>query len=454
MASMTVDAHAPEPLRREIGLFGAVMLVIGGIVGVGIFRNPAVVARAVHAPGLILAAWIAGGVVALLGAFVYAELAQRIPETGGDYAYLRRVYGPLVGFLNGWTTLLVVQTGGMAAVAITFAAYLKTALGVEIDDRVTVVVTLGALAAANCLGVKTGNGVQALTGVLKVAAVIALVVAGLALAAPAQPLSGAMTTPPLSSGLIPAFGAAMIPVVFAYGGWQTASFVAGEIRQPERNLSRALIIGVVAVVALYLAVTIACLRALGPEALARTDTPAADVLRSAAGPQGARLAAAAIALSAVGYLSQSMLTAPRVYYAMARDGVFFRRFAALSPGSRAPAAAIMLQALWTGVVALSGSYEQILSYVVAMNFLFFGLSASCLFVLRRREAQEGAGPARSVWGLVGAGLFVLACAVVVISSFLEFPIDSLIGYGVMLAGLPGYALWRMQARREALTSQA
>ena len=376
-----------EGLRVAIGFPSAIMLVIGGIVGVGIFVNPAVVARGLHSPLLVLAAWTAGGVIALLGAFVYAELAARFPSTGGEYVYLRDTYGPLTGFLFGWTTLLVVQTGGQAAVAIIFAKNLNLLLGGALSERVVVVAVLAGLAAINCIGVRSGNRTQAGLGLLKVAAIAALIIAGLLFARHVAASAPLATPAPLS--LLKAFGAAMIPVTFSYGGWQTANYVSGEIRDPARNLARALLVGVLAVIALYLLVNIACIRALGVDALGKTLTPASDVLQQVAGPVGARLAAAAIALSALAFMSQGMLTGPRVTFAMARDGLFFRGAAAIGETSRVPAVAIVLQAIWTGVLALSGSYEQILSYVIAMNFLFFGLSASCLFTLRRRERIAG-----------------------------------------------------------------
>jgi APA family basic amino acid/polyamine antiporter len=436
-----------EGLRVAIGFPSAVMLVMGGIVGVRIFVNPAVVACGLHTPILVLGAWVAGGVIALLGAFVYAELAARLPRTGGEYVYLRDTYGPMAGFLFGWTTLLVVQAGGMAAVAIVFAKNMDVLAGGRLSEPGVVVGVLTLLAAINCLGVRSGNGVQTALGVLKVAAIGALIATGLMLTAhPAslQPVEAEAGR----HGAWKAFGAAMIPVVFSYGGWQTANYVAGEIRDPARNLARALLAGVAAVITLYLLVNIACLRALGVEALGRTLTPASDVLRLAFGKAGANMAAAAIALSAVGYLSQSMLTGPRVYFAMARDGLFFRGVARLGDASRAPRIAILLQAAWTGVLALSGSYEQILSYVIAMNFLFFGLTAAALFVIRRRERAAGSGLGgagfRVPWHPWTTGAFILACGVIVACSFWAYPVDSLIGYGLMLLGVAPYLYWRRQ----------
>jgi APA family basic amino acid/polyamine antiporter len=436
------DHLSREGLRVAIGFPSAVMLVMGGMVGVGVFVNPAVVARSLHSPALELAAWGLGGVVALLGALVYGELAARIPHTGGEYVYLRSAFGPLVGFLFGWTTLLVVQAGGMAAVAIVFAKNLDVVLGGGGPPQyVTVIAVLAALAAVNAIGVRSGNGVQGWLGLLKVAVIIVLVGAGLffAPAAPPGPPMAVAATP----DLLKTFGAAMIPVVFSYGGWQTSNYVAGEIKDPGRNLARALIVGVVGVIVLYLLVNVACIRALGMPALGATLTPTSDVLAKVAGPLGARLASAAISISAIAFLSQSTLTGPRVYFAMARDGLFFRQLAAIGETSRVPVIAIVLQAAWTSLLALSGSYEQILSYVIAMNFLFFGLSAAALFILRRRERQDGAAPPfRAPGHPWTTGLFILASVLVVASSFWSFPINSLIGYAIMLAGAPAYLIWR------------
>ena len=435
-----------EGLRVEIGFPSAVMLVIGGIIGVGIFVNPAVVAHGLTSETLVLLAWALGGVIALLGAFVYAELAARMPNTGGEYAYLRDTYGPLAGFLFGWTTLLVVQTGGMAAVTIVFARNLNVLAGGALPERAVVVATLAGLAAINCLGVKSGNGVQGLLGALKVAAIAALVLTGLFFV----PQIGFKPAAVAPTDSLKSFGAAMIPVVFSYGGWQTANYVAGEIRNPARNLARALLVGVIAVITIYLLVNIACVRALGVTQLGATLTPASDVLERAAGPTGAALAAAAIALSAIAYLSQAMLTGPRVYFAMARDGLFFRQVAQVADSSHVPVISILLQAVWTGFLALSGSYDQILSYVTSMNFLFFGLSASCLFILRRKDRAAGrvANVYLAPFHPFSTGLFVLACAVIVGVSFWAYPVNSLIGYAIMLIGVPPYLYWRNRTPRD------
>jgi basic amino acid/polyamine antiporter, APA family len=441
-------ASAGKPgLARQLGLFDVTMLVMGGIVGSGIFINPYVVARQVHTPALILAAWIFGGVVGLGGAFIWAELAAMLPEVGGQYAYLREAYHPAVAFLYGWVLLLVIQTGGMAAVSITFARYFVDLSGLRTHDWVIATVALAVLTFINCFGVKTGGRAQSVLMVMKILAIFILVVAGLA-------LTGAhvsMTTAVEREWSLTSFGAAMVPVLFAYGGWQTANFLAGEVKEPEKNLPRGLLLGVLGVVVLYIAVNWVCLRSLGPRALAVTTTPASAVMRMALGQRGAIFIAAAIAISTLGFLSQSILTAPRVYFAMAEDGLFFQAIAWLDPRTRVPVVAIVLQSAWTIVIVLSGRYEQILNYVISMDFLFFGLTATTLFVFRRRAARGEmyASQAYMPGHPVSTALFVAICWWIVANTVYRYPQNSLIGFALLLLGIPVYWFW---SRRPPLRS--
>ncbi len=414
------------------------MIVMGGIVGSGIFINPYVVAERVHTPLLILGAWGLGGLLALAGAFIWAELACRLPDAGGQYLYLREAYHPAVAFLYGWVLLLVIQTGGMAAVAVTFARYARECTGAPGNDSVIGSVTLLALAAVNCFGARSGSNVQSALMLLKSAAIGALVVAGLSVrhtaAAAAQMPAGHNS-----------FGAAMIPVAFAYGGWQTASFLAGEMRDARRDLSRGLVLGVLGVIALYLSVNYVCVRALGPDGLAATRTPASAVMRAAWGGAGARWIAFGIAISTLGFLGQGILTAPRVYYAMARDGLFFRGVAWVSPRTGAPVTAILLQGVLASMIVFIGRYEQILNYVVSIDFTFFGLTAATIFVFRRRSSEI---PLHRVPGHpFTTGLFVLACGAIVLTTFTSYPENSLIGLVILLAGVPVYLYW---SRRKQL----
>jgi basic amino acid/polyamine antiporter, APA family len=450
-------AAGTRGLARRLGLFDATMIVMGGIVGSGIFINPYVVARQVHTPLMILGAWAAGGVIALAGAFVYAELSARRPEVGGQYAYLREAYHPGVAFVYGWALLLVTQTGGMAAVAVTFARYFVELTGVPLRDGMVATLALGGLTVVNCLGVKQGSRLQSLLMVLKILAIAGLVAGGwIFVRGPHLALHPALDRP-VSLGLFTAMGAAMIPVLFAYGGWQTSCFIAEEVVEPEKNLPRGLVTGVIGVVVLYLAVNWICVRDLGPAGLAASTTPASAVMRAALGEKGADLIALGIAISTLGFLSQSILTAPRVYFAMARDRVFFRGVAWLHPRTQVPVVAIALQGVWATVIALSGRYEQILNYVVSTDFIFFGLTATCLFVFRRRERLASrsamalgvnhAHPAaatripRMPGHPVTTALFVAACWLVVADTIYKYPANSAAGLAIVLAGIPVYFLW-------------
>ena len=436
---------AKPTLARQLGLFDVTMLVMGGIVGAGIFINPYVVAQRLHTPAHILAAWVFGGVIGVVGAFIWAELAAIMPAVGGQYAYLREAYHPAIAFLYGWVLLLVIQTGGMAAVAITFARYFLELTGLHTNDWVVAVVALGTLTLINCLGVKTGGRTQSALMVMKILAIAALVIAGIVLTG--KHLT--VTTATEQEWSLTSFGAAMVPVLFAYGGWQTANFLAAEVKDPTRNLPRGLLLGVLGVVILYTAVNWVCLRALGPPGLAATSTPATAVMRSALGSAGAKFIAVAIAISTLGFLSQSILTAPRVYFAMANDGLFFRSVAWLDPRTRVPVVAIVLQSVWTVVIALSGKYEQILNYVVAMDFVFFGLTATTIFVFRRRAATEGAPPPHVSYRVPGHPLttlaFIAICWWVVANTIYRYPQNSLIGFAILLAGIPVYWFWSRQA---------
>jgi APA family basic amino acid/polyamine antiporter len=433
------ELDSPKP-RRQLGLFDAIMIVMGGIVGAGIFANPSEVAHRVHTPFLILGVWVLGGFIAMCGAFIWAELATRLPGTGGQYLYLREAYHPSVAFVYGWGLLLVTQTGGMAAVAIIFSSYFRALTGVVWNDSVIAAAVLLILTGINCLGARAGSNVQSALMLLKIGALAALVMLGFALGGGSLK-SGPLLAQPVSLGLLKDIGSAMVPIAFAYGGWQTATFVAGEMRDPRRDLSRGLLLGVAAVVGLYLAVNLACLRVLGPAGLDATTIPASDVMRIALGERGAQWIAAGIAISTLGFLSQSMLTTPRVYYAMARDGLFFKGVGKLSRHSRAPVVAIVLQGIAAIVIACSGTYGEILNFTVTVDFIFFGMTAASLFILRRRQVGADTAIYRVPGHPFTTILFVLSCAGIVGSAIIASPGNSAIALGIMLAALPAYYYW-------------
>jgi APA family basic amino acid/polyamine antiporter len=429
---------------RRLGLFSGTMAVIGGIIGGGIFRTPAVVAERVGSPGLIVAAWIAGGAVALIGAFCFGELGQRSPRAGGGYVYLREAWGPFPAFLYGWALLLVIASGAIAAVAVTFADYSVALTGQS--RRLTLPLAVGAiflLSAINYLGVRPGALVQNLFTILKLLALAALLVTGLAAGLPSTSASPA--------GHPAAFGAALVPILFTYGGWQQTNFIAEEMVAPERDLPRALVLGVAVVVTVYLLANLAYLRVLGPSQLAASTAPAADLMRSVLGPAGATVLAAGIAASTFGFLNLVILVTPRVFQAMAADGLFLSRLARLHPVHRTPAGAILLQAVWASVLALSGSFGQLVDYVAFADWIFFGLTVAGLFVYRSRERRSGSAPPAGAFRVPGypwtPALFVAASVLVVASLVAANPRNAAIGALLLALGAPVYWYWKRGAIR-------
>jgi basic amino acid/polyamine antiporter, APA family len=454
----TASRSGEHQLAARVGLFDATMVVMGGIIGSGIFINPYVVAKLVHTPAMILGAWMMGGVLALVGAFIYAELADRMPRVGGQYAYIREAYHPALGFLFGWAELFVIGAGGSAAVVVTFAKYFRELTQTRVPENVIATIVMVLLVVINCMGVRAGSGVQSLFMVLRIVGVALVVACGawfiMTPGAPKPPWHP-LQDRPMSFDLLSVFGATMVPILFAYGGWQTSNFIASEIREPRKNLPRALLLGVLGVIALYVSVNFVYLEALTPAGLAATETPASEVMRHALGNFGAKLIAVAIAISTVGFLSQAMLTFPRVYFAMAEDGVLPKEIARLGARSRAPVAAIMLQGALIIAVVLLGKFEQILSYVVVMDWLFFGLTASCVFVFRMRErraavtvAKDAQAPGYRVPGHPWTtAVFTASAWLIVLNTIYKYPRNAGVAVCILIAGVPVYFWFQRRAQR-------
>jgi APA family basic amino acid/polyamine antiporter len=440
---------------RRLGLFSGTMAVIGGIIGSGIFLNPRYVALRVHTPFLTLGVWVLGGAIALAGAFCFGELGNRSPRAGGGYVYLRDAYGGLPAFLYGWMILLVIGTGAIAAVAVTFATYLASLLGLpEAWTQPLAVAAIVLLSTINYVGVKPGAITQNVFTLLKLAALTGLIAAGLLITG--HPASPAAAAPQAPANVVLAVGAALVPVLFAYGGWQQTNFIAEEMVDAERNLPRALVIGVTIVVAVYLLANLTYLRTLGPVGLAASNAPAADAMRSVLGSGGATVIAAGIAVSSFGFLNLVILVSPRVYRTMSADGAFFPALARLHPSFRTPGAAILFQGIWAILLTLTGSYGQLLDYVVFGDWIFFGLVVSTLFVYRRRDrmrAPTGADGAAATgyraWGYpVTPALFVLAAVYVVASSVASNPGNAAIGAFLLVLGIPVYLFWKARTARK------
>ena len=420
----------------RIGLFSATMLVVGGIIGAGIFLNPAVVAQRLGTPGLTLAAWLLGAAIAALGAFIFAELGARAPKAGGGYAYLRDAFGPLPAFLYGWALLLAIASGAIAAVAVTFARYASALVGA--GDGVHLPVAVGAivlLSGVNAAGIRPGAITQNIFTLLKLLAIAGVVGAGVGLSGAMTPASSA--SPP--GNVVAAMGTALVPVLFAFGGWQQTNFVAEEIIDARRTLPRALLFGVAIVALVYLLANLTYLRVLGVDGLAASTAPASDVLERRFGAAGRVAITAGIAISTFGFLNLVILVTPRVYQAMARDGLFFRRLAALHPRRRTPVAALALQGAWAIALLLSGSYGALLDWVTFADWIFFGATAATLFVYRRRGGDV---TYRAPMHPVSTVAFIAAAAYVVVGAVISNPRNAMFGTLLLAAGVPVYLLWR------------
>jgi APA family basic amino acid/polyamine antiporter len=435
---------SPVSYRRTLGLFSGTMAVVGGIIGSGIFINSAIVAQRVGTSQLTLGVWILGGVLALIGAFCFGELGQRRPEAGGQYVYLREALGPLPAFLYAWALLLVIATGAIAAVAVTFANYAVPLLGLPQSAALPLAAAaILALTIVNYIGVKPAAITTNIFTILKLGALAFLIVVGLFVAG-AAPAEGTPVTTASSNHLV-AIATALVPVLFAYGGWQQTNFIAEEILEPRKNLPRALVLGVLIVVTVYLLANLTYLKVLGVNGLAASTAPAADVLRSRLGSVGGTIISLGIAASAFGFLNLVIMVSPRVYQTMAADGLFFPSFAKLHPKYQTPTTAILVQGVWGVLLLLTGKYGQLLDYVVFCDWIFFGLSVVSLFVLRRKDAAAGiADPPDAFrvpgWPLTPA-LFVAAAAYVVGGSILSNPMNALLGAGILLLGVPVFYFW-------------
>ena len=425
-------------LRRELGVFSAAMMVVGGIIGSGIFFTPSVSAAALPSAGWVLAIWAAGGVVAFAGALTYAELGAMLPDAGGPYVYLREAFGTLFAFLYGWMVLASIATGAIAAVAMGFAGYLARFVdlapaGGQLGVAAIVIV---ALSFVNYLGVKPGAIVQNVLTVFKIAALAALIAGGFVLWARVGaplPVAGA---PLARTPLIVGLGAAFVPVLFTIGGWQQMNMVAGEVRDPERSIPRALMVGIAIVIAIYLGANLVYLHALGRDGLAASHAAAADAAARYFGPGGARFIAVSAMISIFGFVSVAILSNSRIVYAMAADGSFLAAAGRVHPRFGSPHVAIMLIAFWSIalLVFTRGDLGALLSGVVFADWIFFGLGAASVFVLRRVR-PDAARPYRVPGYPWLPAFFVLAAMVGVASSFVASPVMSLLGVAQLLAGV-------------------
>jgi APA family basic amino acid/polyamine antiporter len=439
-------------LLRALSVWDAIMLVIGTIIGSGIFLVPSEIAQAVHRPRLMLMVWITGGLFTLLGALSLAELGAAIPHAGGLYTFVGRAFGPLAGFLCGWMLFTVATSGSIATLAAALPIYV--AGFVELSPLVAKAIGIGAIAlftVINIFGVKRGALAQNFLTAAKVAGLLAMVAALFLL--PVRPSADLGSTPAgmLTAGStraigVAAFGVALVAVLWAYEGWHDVTFIAGEMRHPHRDFPRGLIGGTVIVVALYLAANLAYLHVLTPTEIASSDRVALTAIRRVAGETGARLLTAAILCSILGAMNALVLAGPRAYYQMAKDGQLFAWFGRVDPRWRTPAYAILIQGVWSALlVVFIGGFSQLFTYVIFGGWIFYALAVGGVIVLRRKEPGLDR-PFRVPGYPVTPLLFVAGAAFLVINTLATTPRESLIGLAFIALGIPLFAFRRLKTR--------
>jgi basic amino acid/polyamine antiporter, APA family len=433
-------------LRRELSLLDSTMINAGTMIASAIFIVPASIALQLGATGPILLVWVVGGVISLLGALAVAELGAAMPAAGGQYAYLGEAYGPLWGFLYGWTGFLVINTASIAAIAVGFATYLGHFT--PLDTTAVKVIAIGSIALLtliNCLGVRLGAWVQNILTALKVGALLAICV--LAFALPGGSVAHLVPIWPDGSvgQLVGPFALAMVSALWAYDGWIEITYVGSEVRDPQRVLPRSILLSVLAVTALFLVVNLAYLYLLSPVNAGRSGLIAADAARVVLGPIAVTLTVLAILVATLGANNGIVLTAARIPYAMARNGEFFQWAGRVNARFRTPVAALLVQGAMACAFTLSGTYNQLITYVVFTSFLFYGMSAAAVIVLRRRR-PDLPRPYRT-WGYpVTPALFVVCAAAFMISTIAEAPREAAIGAAIVLAGVPAFWFWKGKKR--------
>jgi APA family basic amino acid/polyamine antiporter len=449
-----------EKLIRGLTLMDASSIVIGTVIGTGIFIVPAYMAQAVRTPLLVFAVWIVAGFLSLAGALTYAELGAAFPAAGGEYVYIREAYGPLFGFLYGWTYFLVGKTGSLATLATGFALYLADLLplhrvyfryeysffgnpaAVTVSDQALVAIgVLCFLSVVNIFGVVTGGRLQSFLTALKVGVILLLVVLGLTIGHGSVSNFSTHLTPVAQAGLFSLFGVAMIKALWAYDGWNNCNMVAGEVKDPQRNIPLALIYGTGGVMALYLLANLVYFYVLPIDKIAASPRVAADVARTFLGSNGGTFVVVAVLISTFAAINGSILSGARIYFAMAEDKLFFKRVAEVHPKYRTPVFSILVQAIWASLLTLTGTYDQLLTYVIFAEWILYALGTASVFVLRKKYPTLHR-PYKT-WGYpVVPILFIVVAVLLLGNTLITDAKDSLMGLFLIALGLPAFWFWR------------
>lgn len=443
------ETSVKASLRRDLTLLDATMINIGSMVGSGIFLVPAAVALYVHSSLLVVLVWSIGGVVSLFGALSVAELGAMYPKAGGQYVYLREAYGPLWGFLYGWTAFAVIMTATIAAVAVGFASYLGYVVPLsETGVKIVAISSIAVLTAVNSLGVKLGSSIQNILTFLKIAALAGLVAISFALGhgSPPGTVSGAGGDIPFPK-ILESLGLALVAVLWSYDGWVEITYVAGEVKAPERNIHRSVILSTLAVIIIYIVCNCSYIYVLSVETMSHSLLVAADAANAVLGPPGATAAAVAVSIAMLGCNNGFILTGARIYYAMSQEKLFFRSFHRVHPEFRTPVISLIGQGIWSSLLVLTGTFTQLFTYVMFASWIFYGMAAGAVILLRRRS--PGLSRPYRAWGYpVVPVVFILFSGYLVVNTLIQDPRDSLIGLGIILAGLPAYRYWRRRIPRE------
>jgi APA family basic amino acid/polyamine antiporter len=445
---MTVhESASPRPqLPRVLGFTSVIGILIGSVIGSGIFVAPNTIAGLVLSPQLNIAEWVVGGVLSFFGAVAFAELGAAYPEAGGAYIYLREGYGRLIAFLFGWTLFFVIDSGAVATLAVAFSArYLPYFLPLSpLGSKLVALVFIAVLVAINIMGVRWGAAVQNVLTFIKLGAIVA--VSGLVFLFATGNIANFVNPAPtgLGEGIVANFGAALVLALWAYKGWEAVSYSCGEVHHPERNVPLGLLVGTIAVILLYVSTNLAYLYVFPASEVAKSSRIAADAMNVAIGPIGATIIAAVILFSITGAANGNILTAPRVFYAMARDGLFFKRFADVHPKLLTPHISILATGAWAAVLSVTGTFEQLATYVVFGQWIFFGLTVAAVMVLRRKR-PDLARPYRT-WGYpVTPVVFVLAALYISLSTLYTAPARAVGGLAIIAAGVPAFLYWRRRS---------
>ncbi|HXW15731.1 MAG TPA: amino acid permease [Terriglobia bacterium] len=442
----TVAAPAPPQLLRVLGCWEATAIVVGIMIGTGIFIVPAQITRSMGTRDAALSVWAVTGLLSLFGALSFAELAAMMPQAGGQYVYLREAYGPLTGYLCGWSFFIAAQTGGISVLAVGFAEYTHEFISLTPwEQKAAAAASIVVLTAINYAGVREGGALQSILTGVKVGAIAAITLLGYALVK-GFPAASAPLAAPTGHRWVASFGVAMVGAFWAYEGWNACTFAAGEVKRPERNVPLALILGTVAVIMVYLALNLVYYHVLSMDEVARSSRVGADAAVRIFGRTGSYLVSLLIIISTLGSLNGSILAAPRVYYAMARDGLFFRWCARVHPRFHTPHVALLVQGVWAIVLVAAGTYEQLFTYVIFAAFVFYALTALAVVVLRH-TMPDAPRPYRVFGYPYVPIIFVLGSAWFLLNTLMEEPVEAGCGAVMLGLGVLVYGFWKRRAAR-------